>query len=226
MSPFPKPPDWIDPNSSLTPAVAGGLTAALSSPIIANFQTLRFPWVALGVSLVFALIIVLGFREITSRTIRFLYCILNALIIFSVAATIQSQIDKPPPPPEPMPKQLKMLACKILDETEMSPNERDFIKNLIFIDAPEPKPGAWKEILTPSQAWAQPDRPPRPPHPAVGPGPRLDSGGQGPPRRPAQPRPSVTPEQLKESEKFQQQRQKNQQQQQRYYNQNNWIGGR
>jgi hypothetical protein len=145
---------------------------------------------------------------------------LNALIIFSVAATIQSQIDKPPPPLEPIPKNLKVLACKILDEAEMSPNEREFIKNLLFIDAPVTKPGSWNEILKPSRAWAQPGNQPASPHPVVGPGPRRDSGGLGPPPRTGQSKEMVTPQELKESQELRQQRQEIQQQQQRYYHQN------
>jgi hypothetical protein len=145
---------------------------------------------------------------------------LNALMIFSVAATIQSQIDKPPPPLEPMPKNLKVLACKILDEAEMSPNEREFIKNLLFIDAPVTKPGSWNEILKPSRAWAQPGKQPASPHPVVGPGPRRDSDDQGSPTKKASPSPSVTPQDLKDSQQFREQRQIIQQQQKRFNQQN------
>jgi hypothetical protein len=215
----PKPIEFLNPTSNLTPAVAGGLTTALSAPVIANFETLKFPWVALIVSLIFALIMVLGFKEITSTLNRFLYCVLNTLIIFSVAATIQSQIDRKPPPLAPMPQKFKELACKILDETQMSANDREFIKNLLLVDSPGAAPATWNDILKPSQAWAQPGVQPAAPHPAAGPANR-DSTQQSSPSVQPKPSPSVTSKDVKAAQEFRQQQQQLLQEQRRYYHQN------
>ncbi len=222
MSIMPNRPEFFTPNSNLTPTLAGGVTAAMSLPLIASFESLKFPWVALGVSLVFAVLIVLGLEQQTSRPKQCLYCILNTLLIFSVAYSTY-QLSQKPPQLDPISKKNQQLACKILDQAEMSDNDREFIKNLIFIDTPETSHISWIDSLKPSQAWAQVDH--QTPSPSPQPGgdirnPReRDAPDQGDSGTKAKPKTLVSTEELMAIQDFRRKQQEKLEKQKRYNHQ-------
>jgi hypothetical protein len=90
--------EFLNPHSMLTPGLAGGLTVSISMPIALTFD-LSVKWLALTVSLLLGLAIILSVPDPLSRLQRFVYYILNSLIIFSTALGAGINIDAPPEPP-------------------------------------------------------------------------------------------------------------------------------
>jgi hypothetical protein len=92
--------DFLNPNSMLTPGIAGGLTVSISLPLAVNFA-ISFKWIALIMSFVFGIIIILQIAnsQSMSKTLCLLYCIINSLIIFSVSIGAGAVADPPPKPP-------------------------------------------------------------------------------------------------------------------------------
>jgi len=93
---MPQIKDFLNPNSMLTPGIAGGLTVTISMAIVTAFN-LKFPWISLIVSFLFGLLVIIPLKE--RIVVRALYCILNALIIFSVSFGTGKTIDPQPTPP-------------------------------------------------------------------------------------------------------------------------------
>jgi hypothetical protein len=91
--------DFLNPNSMLTPGMAGGLTTSITMPLALSFG-LKVPWVTLSVSALFALLIVLAIKERLSKLQRIVYFILNSLIIFSISLGTAFNLDRMPKPPD------------------------------------------------------------------------------------------------------------------------------
>jgi hypothetical protein len=90
--------DFLNPHSMLTPGLAAGLTVSISMPLALAFS-LSIKWLALAISLLLGLAIMLSIKEPLSKLQRFVYYILNSLIIFSTALGAGINIDPPPKPP-------------------------------------------------------------------------------------------------------------------------------
>ncbi len=95
---MPKVDAFLNPNSMLTPGIAGGLVASISMPIALNFG-ISIKWVILAVSILLGLFIVLSIEKLPSRLLRGVYCLLNSLIIFSMSLGVAVNVDTPPKPP-------------------------------------------------------------------------------------------------------------------------------
>lgn len=112
--------DFLNPKSMITPGITVTLTVSISTAL-ANAFSLRFPWVAIFVSFMIAVLVVLprekdhikGKRPHLKRPV---YCILNTLIIFSMSLGTGKSIDAAPKPPEPSPAILDIL--KKIDATK------------------------------------------------------------------------------------------------------------
>ncbi len=91
--------DFLNPNSMLTPGMAGGLTTSITVPLALSFG-LKVPWVTLSVSALFALLIVLAIKERLSDLHRLVYFVLNTLIIFSISLGTAFNLDRMPKPSE------------------------------------------------------------------------------------------------------------------------------
>jgi hypothetical protein len=90
--------DFLNPNSILTPGIAGGLATTIAMPLAFSFGW-SIPMLVLGASLLLSLLIVSGFDARIAWPKRALYCVLNTLIIFSTSIGAARQIDQPPEPP-------------------------------------------------------------------------------------------------------------------------------
>lgn len=97
---MPKVNDFLNPTSMLTPGIAGGLTASISVPLAVNFGV-SIKWVVLSVSFLVAVTIVMSIKEAMPVLQRTVYCVLNALIIFSTTLGVAVNMDAPPKPPAP-----------------------------------------------------------------------------------------------------------------------------
>lgn len=75
---------FLNPNSMITPGAAGALTMGISTAIVAGFD-LPVAWTGLGISFLLGTIVFVGTAG-ASIPIRFLYYVINSLIIFSIAA--------------------------------------------------------------------------------------------------------------------------------------------
>jgi hypothetical protein len=111
--------DFLNPHSMLTPGLAGGLTVSISMPLALAFS-LSIKWLALVISLLLGLAIMLSIKEPLSKLQRFVYYILNSLIIFSTALGAGINIDPPPKTPasrhaEPMGYQGKRDYAESMD---------------------------------------------------------------------------------------------------------------
>lgn len=94
--------DFLNPNSMLTPGIAGGLATTIAMPLAFSFGW-KIPLLVLAVSFLLSLLIVSGFDAKIPWTKRSIYCVLNTLIIFSASIGAARQIDQPPQPPEAPP---------------------------------------------------------------------------------------------------------------------------
>ena len=90
--------DFLNPNSMLTPGIAGGLTVTITLPLVTQFY-LSFKWVALAVSFLIALSVIFSFKEKIKVPQKVAYCLLNTLIIFSVSVGAGVSMDTKPLPP-------------------------------------------------------------------------------------------------------------------------------
>ena len=217
MSNFPDFKEFISPESSLTPGIAGALTTSLALPLIWHFKVLKFTWVALVVSFLFSMAIIAGFKEVVSFGKRCLYCLLNTLIIFAVAAGAFSKIETPPVS-EPISPRHFSIACRILDDTVMNEPNREFIKSLLEAHCASPPRVSWLDHMGPSPALAQPGggqplAPPREPLTVSPPTLRPES-------TPSQPPPSTAPQvsqaDLEAAKQYEQRQKKIREQQKRY----------
>lgn len=107
--------DFLNPHSMLTPGLAAGLTVSISTPVALAFS-LSVKWLALTISLLLGLAIILSIQEPLSKLQRFVYYILNSLIIFSTALGAGINIDpspKPPALPQALPMQPRMGSLHI-----------------------------------------------------------------------------------------------------------------
>jgi hypothetical protein len=110
--------DFLNRKPMITPGITVTLPSVFDSP---NAFSLRFPWVAIFVSFMIAVLVVLprqkdhikGKRPHIERAV---YCILNTLIIFSMSLGTGKSIDAAPKPPEPSPAILDIL--KKIDATK------------------------------------------------------------------------------------------------------------
>lgn len=91
--------DFLNPNSMLTPGLAGGMTVSISMPIAISFD-ISVKWLALVVSFLIGVLIVYAIKERMSFLQRMGYCILNSLVIFSTALGAGIAMDPPPAPPD------------------------------------------------------------------------------------------------------------------------------
>ncbi|HAK87981.1 MAG: hypothetical protein A2077_04705 [Nitrospirae bacterium GWC2_46_6] len=87
--------DFLNPKSMLTPGIAGGLTASVSLTLASAFA-ISFKWSALGISFLLGLLIMISMRNSIPLLQRFIYCILNSLIVFSMAFGAGKGIDSQP----------------------------------------------------------------------------------------------------------------------------------
>lgn len=209
--------EFINPESSLTPGIAGALTTSLALPLIWNFKYLKFPWVAIALSFLLSLVIIGGFKEVISLGKRCLYCLLNTLIIFAVATGAFSKIETPPVP-EPISPHFFSLACGILDKTAMNEDNKEFIKALLEAHSAQPTHVSWLDLLMLSPALAQPGGG-QPASPAVAPGAgRLPTAtSESPPSPPTSPpAPQVSAKDLEAAKQYQLRQQKIKQDQKRF----------
>jgi|GEM_PF-3644425 len=193
--------EFISPNSSLTPGLAGAITTSVASPLVFYFG-LNFPWVALAVSLMLSLLVVTELKNV-SNIKRCVYCFLNTLIIFSVAAGVIFNINPPKPPPPGPPKEMVNLACEILDTIEMPPKYRELIKLLVSWDVQKPKNDSRVNLLEPYSAWAQSHRERRPEPPTA----RNSGSSLGSPENVRKPVPRVTQQEVNQLRKLRDQQQ-------------------
>jgi hypothetical protein len=203
------PSDFISPNSSLTPGAVGALTTTLTLallPWLGGEISKEFPYVAIGISFLFALLVVMELREV-SIVKRAIYLCLNTLVIFAVAAGAFFNLHHVPGPEEA----LLDKACHILDATHMDNSDRNFLKYLLGIGTKTPPHASLPSPPDPSAAYAQQDDM----HAAPGPG-RAET--------PASPRPDdkptiipqVTPEQLEKAKKYSEDKKKAEERQRQF----------
>ena len=89
--------DFLNPTSMLTPGIAGGMAVSISLPLAMNFD-ISLKWLILVISFLLAFLIVGSFEEKIRVSMKGLYVVLNALIIFSVSIGAGISIDPPPAP--------------------------------------------------------------------------------------------------------------------------------
>src|SRR5437879_482280 len=100
--------EFLNPSGTLTPGIAGGLAIPLSLPLAINFG-MSVKWTALVVSFLLGSVIILSFKDAISRLLRFVYWVLDSLIIFATALGVGINIDHPPAPPNAPPSQIEHL---------------------------------------------------------------------------------------------------------------------
>src|SRR3989442_8938505 len=100
--------EFLNPSGTLTPGVAGGLTIAISLPLAINFG-MSVKWPALVVSFLLGSVIILSFKDPIPYLLRFVYWLLDSLIIFATALGVGISIDHPPAPPSAPPALIQHL---------------------------------------------------------------------------------------------------------------------
>jgi len=88
--------DFLEPNSMLTPGIAGGLTVTITTALYNGFG-LGFNWTALIVSCILAFLIISSIDKQVKISLKTVYFVLNTLIIFSVTQGASVTIDPPFP---------------------------------------------------------------------------------------------------------------------------------
>jgi hypothetical protein len=87
---------FLHPESMITPGVAGGLTMMITNTLCGVF-VLPVPWVGLGISALFGLLVIAATTTLWKRMI---FYVLNTLVVFCMAmgsANLAFQIAKPKP---------------------------------------------------------------------------------------------------------------------------------
>jgi len=186
--------EFLNPNGTLTPGIAGGLAIAISLPVAINFG-ISVKWIALVVSFLLGSVIILSFRDPISRLLRFVYWVLDSLIIFAMAVGVGFNIDSPPAPPSPPPAQIQHL-----------------LKGERLVPAPS-------RIAAASLVFAQPVAQPTPP--AAAPETGRPKPTPEPPRRATEEK-ELTKEQIEAVKKYLQQQEQYQQKQQEYQKRWSW----
>jgi hypothetical protein len=76
--------EFLNPKSMITPGAAGAITMAITNALCAQFNGLPGNWVALTLSFLFGGLVAFSFAS--SAVVRFVYLIVNSLIIFVMAS--------------------------------------------------------------------------------------------------------------------------------------------
>jgi hypothetical protein len=111
--------EFLNPNATLTPGIAGGLAISISLPLAINFG-MSVKWPAIVVSFLLGSIIILSFKDPISSVLRLVYWVLNSLIIFATAIGVGINVDRPPAPPAPPPAQIERLFKGAHVQTQVS----------------------------------------------------------------------------------------------------------
>jgi len=90
--------DFLNPASTLTPGIAGGLTTTVAMALATQFD-MKFNWVALSVSLLLGAVVAFSYPQKIAFMLRTVYMVLNALVIFSFSVGAGRTLDSPPAPP-------------------------------------------------------------------------------------------------------------------------------
>ena len=186
--------DFLNPSGTLTPGIAGGLAIAISLPLAINFG-MSVKWTALVVSFLLGSVIILSFKEAISRLLRFVYWVLDSLIIFATAVGVGINVDHPPAPPSAPPA---------------------LIQHLLKSERPAP---ARSRIAFASVAFPQIMAQPTPP--ATAPKTRSPKPAPEPPRRTTEEK-ELSKEQVEAVKKYLQQQEQYQQKQQEYEKRWSW----
>ena len=93
---------FLNPASTLTPGIAGGLTTTIALAVATQFGV-KFNWVALFVSLLLGAMVALAYPQKIAPILRSLFVVLNALVIFSFSVGAGRTFDTSSPPAAPVP---------------------------------------------------------------------------------------------------------------------------
>jgi hypothetical protein len=109
---MPDSKDFLNPNSMLTPGLAGGMAVSISMPVAMAFG-ISVKWIVLVVSVLLGLLIIVAIKDSLSFLQRSIYFMLNSLIIFSTALGAGVGIDSPPVPPVQVSLQTPIQSLRI-----------------------------------------------------------------------------------------------------------------